>query len=149
MPYMTLTMQLTLPYPPTVNHYWGSRGNRRFILKRGLEFRSEVCAIVDAAGLETLGGRLLVDTVACPPDRRRRDLDNVCKATLDALAHAGVYQDDCQIDALHVERGAVIPGGKVTVRIIEVDDDRQKALRAGWLLMLNTLDRGARVYVNA
>ena len=142
-------MLIELPYPPTVNHYWGQRGNRRFILKRGQEFRASVCAIVRAMGVEPMSGRVLVDTVVCPPDRRRRDLDNVCKATFDALAHAGVYDDDCQIDALHVERGAVVEGGMVTVRIIEVTDDQQAALRAGWLLMLNTLDRGARVYVNA
>jgi crossover junction endodeoxyribonuclease RusA len=130
-------MLIELPYPPSVNHYWGSRGNRRFILHRGQEFRASACAIVRAAGVPTLGGRLLVDTVVCPPDRRRRDLDNVHKAMLDALEHAGVYEDDSQIDVLPVWRGAVVPGGTVTVQIHAVTDDQRQRLRAGWLELLH------------
>jgi crossover junction endodeoxyribonuclease RusA len=41
---------------------------------------------------------------AFPPDRRRRDLDNIQKPVLDALQHAGVYEDDSQIDLLVTRR---------------------------------------------
>lgn len=64
-----------------------------------------------------MNGRLAVRVTVCPPDNRRRDLDNVQKALLDALAKGGAYRDDSQIDRLVVERGPVTPGGKVLVVI--------------------------------
>jgi crossover junction endodeoxyribonuclease RusA len=62
-----------------------------------------------------------VHVTAHPPDRRRRDLDNAMKALLDALGHGGVYEDDGQIDRLEIERGTVVPGGKVVVRITSME----------------------------
>jgi Holliday junction resolvase RusA-like endonuclease len=43
------------------------------------------------------------------PDRRHRDLDNLLKASLDALASAGVVENDCYcrwIEARWVEDSA-------------------------------------------
>lgn len=54
---------------------------------------------------------------AFPPDRRRRDLDNILKCTQDSLAHAGVYKDDSQIDLLTVRRRDLAPGGLINVQI--------------------------------
>lgn len=42
---------------------------------------------------------------ACPPDRRQRDLDNLHKGVLDALAFACVFDDDSQVDDLRIVRG--------------------------------------------
>ena len=55
-----------------------------------------------------------------PPDLRRRDLDNLLKPTLDALQHAGVYEDDSQVDLLMTRRGGVVPGGRLAVRMTEL-----------------------------
>jgi Holliday junction resolvase RusA-like endonuclease len=63
------------------------------------------------------GGRIALAMDAFPPDRRRRDIDNIQKATLDALEHAGVYQDDSLIDMLFTRRCEVVPGGKVHIQI--------------------------------
>jgi crossover junction endodeoxyribonuclease RusA len=65
--------------------------------------------------------------VTCTADRRRRDLDNVQKALLDALEHGGVYRDDAQIDLLVVERGPVTPGGKSLVRVEVITQARRAA----------------------
>jgi crossover junction endodeoxyribonuclease RusA len=58
---------------------------------------------------------------AHPPDKRRRDLDNILKCLLDSLTHAGVWDDDSQVDELAVIRGEIVPGGKVKV-VVEVID---------------------------
>jgi Holliday junction resolvase RusA-like endonuclease len=42
-----------------------------------------------------------------PPDKRRRDIDNPVKATLDALVHWGVLHDDSCIVELLVFRDCV------------------------------------------
>ena len=57
---------------------------------------------------------------AFPPDRRRRDLDNLLKPALDALQHAGVYEDDSQVDWLVARRRAPDrPRGHVEIRVEE------------------------------
>lgn len=41
---------------------------------------------------------------AYPPDKRRRDLDNLLKSLLDSLQHAKLFPDDYQIDRLAIQR---------------------------------------------
>jgi len=52
-----------------------------------------------------------------PPDRRRRDLDNILKASLDALVKAGVVEDDYLVRRLVVERDEPQKPGWVEVEV--------------------------------
>ncbi len=118
----TRTITYNLPFPPSVNTYWRTFKGRMLLSERGREFRTEVAASILANGFpEKLTGRLRVQVVLCPPDRRRRDLDNSLKGLLDSLQHAGVYQDDEQIDDLHVMRGPIIANGDALVIVNEID----------------------------
>ena len=56
-----------------------------------------------------------------PPDKRKRDVDNVLKPLLDALEHAGVYENDSQIDKLCITRMEVKPQGLCDVTISVID----------------------------
>jgi crossover junction endodeoxyribonuclease RusA len=113
-------IQLELPYPPSVNHYWGQAGNHRFIGKKGKEFRAQVMDAVNEAGFSALEGRLAVHIALFPPDKRKRDVDNVLKSLLDACEHAGCYENDSQIDELHITRRDVVKGGACTIIIIPI-----------------------------
>jgi crossover junction endodeoxyribonuclease RusA len=107
-----------LPWPPNVNHYWRAIGRGRVVLSReGRTYR-------EVAGWELLSqcarngfgkARVRVEITAYPPDRRRRDLDNLLKAPLDVCRHIGLYADDEQIDELRVVRGVIVPGGRLRV----------------------------------
>ena len=110
-------IQLELPYPPSVNHYWRRVGARTLISRGGRAFRTSVCSILADYGVEPLDGPLEIDIRVYPPDRRRRDIDNVQKALLDALEHGGAYEDDSQIVRLTIEKGEPIGGGKTIVQI--------------------------------
>lgn len=106
-----------------MNHIWRRVGARTVISREGRRYRRDVCAALAAVPggrAARMDGRLAVRVTVCPPDHRRRDLDNVQKALLDALAKGGVYRDDSQIDRLEVERGPVTLGGKVLVEIREI-----------------------------
>lgn len=112
-------ISLDLPWPPSINHYYGSHGNRRFIKKAGVKFRADVADIVSELGYAEEVGQLAMFISVYPPDKRKRDLDNLVKATQDALQHAGCYENDCQIDGLHVERKEVLKGGRIKVVIVQ------------------------------
>ncbi|HCR6651131.1 RusA family crossover junction endodeoxyribonuclease, partial [Escherichia coli] len=88
---MTERIEFVLPYPPTVNTYWRRRGSTYFVSKAGERYRRDVALIVRQQRLKlNLSGRLAIKIIAEPPDKRRRDLDNILKAPLDALTHAGL-----------------------------------------------------------
>jgi Holliday junction resolvase RusA-like endonuclease len=114
-------IQVTLPYPPSVNHYWRHVGPRVLISRAGREFREHVRSVLAAWGGRPMAGplRLVVDLF--PPDRRRRDCDNALKALLDALQHGGAYADDSQIVKLEVSKHGPVAGGETVVRVEEWD----------------------------
>jgi crossover junction endodeoxyribonuclease RusA len=76
-------------------------------------------AVLEAWGKVPEGARLSVRIEAWMPDRRRRDLDNLMKSTLDSITHAGVWEDDSQIDHLSIRRVPTL-GGMLKVQIAEV-----------------------------
>ena len=67
-------------------------------------------------------GRLGIFIKAYPPDHRARDLDNLLKAPLDALKHAGVISDDSLIDQLFIVRCQVIKSGRLDITINLIDE---------------------------
>lgn len=110
--------QITLPYPPSVNHYWGARGVHRFLTAKAKAFRAATIEAVRTSGQGGFGeARLEVCIQLHAPDRRVRDIDNCVKSILDSLCHAGVFVDDSQVDRLVVERSAVVKGGSCLVHI--------------------------------
>jgi crossover junction endodeoxyribonuclease RusA len=114
---------LTLPLPPTINHYYGQRTRGgRYIKPAGIEFRKTVAEIVATAAHKTLEGRIALFAAIYPADRRRQDIDNRAKSLQDALTAAGVWVDDEQIDELHLVRKEVIKGGMVKVVITELKE---------------------------
>jgi crossover junction endodeoxyribonuclease RusA len=115
-------VEFELPYPPSVNHYWRRVGARTLISRGGRAFRTAVCSLLAARNLRPLTGPLEVLVLVQPPDRRRRDIDNIQKALLDALQHGGAYTDDSQIVRLAIERGQPVDGGRTVVRIHEVTE---------------------------
>ena len=110
-------IELELPFPPSVNHYYRHIGPRTLISREGRAFREKVCSILTAIGVQCMTGPLEMHIEVYPPDRRRRDIDNVQKALLDSLEHGGAYQDDSQIVRLVIEKRAPVPGGRTIVRI--------------------------------
>jgi crossover junction endodeoxyribonuclease RusA len=115
-------MILTLPFPPSLNHYYRHVGAKVLVSADGRAYRDAVgLSVLQQCGIPTkLLGRLHVRVLVFPPDNRRRDLDNTMKALLDAIQASGVYGDDSQIDHLEITRMPPAPGGYLSVAITEV-----------------------------
>lgn len=109
---------LTIPLPPSVNHIWRTGNGRHYRSEKYVKFAQAVGWAVIEAGRPRLGtARLEVEITLFPATRATQDIDNRIKATLDALMHAGVFQDDSQVDVLIVNRGPLRKGGAAEIRI--------------------------------
>lgn len=119
---------LDLPMPPSSNKYWtpvpvftpkGVRG-RQILGLEGKAYRKEVWIAARKAGIhKPLTCRLHMTTVLHFRNRGIADVTNRSKCLDDALAHAGVYLDDGQIDHSEQIRGDVVKGGRVVVAIYQ------------------------------
>jgi len=110
-------MILTLPWPPTVNSYWRQYQGRVLISAKGREYRRAVADQVQIQhAAKHIDHAVRVTIEAFRPDRRRRDLDNLLKAVLDAMVHAGVMDDDALIEDLRIYWAKSV-GGMLKVRI--------------------------------
>lgn len=67
--------------------------------------------------------RIKVELIFYPPDRRRRDLDNGCKACLDALSKCDVITDDSQIKEIHMTMREPAKPSYVIVRLSHMEED--------------------------
>lgn len=108
---------LSLPYPPSINTYWGFKGNRRFLTKKANEFKALVNLLVKQKGV-SFGDTLLEIHIKwhCP-DRRTRDIDNPLKPLFDALVQAKLMNDDSQIKRIEIEFSTIIKGGATEIKI--------------------------------
>ena len=108
--------------PPSVNHYWKSRNCgkfiRHYVSKEGKEFKRNLDAIIPEG--RQIRGPVSVSITLVMPDKRRRDVDNYLKATLDALQPKAI-EDDCQIVKLDIckiyRKGQ--PGTYITIQQCE------------------------------
>jgi crossover junction endodeoxyribonuclease RusA len=113
-------MILTLPWPPSVNRYWRQVNGRAILSADGRHYKQDVAALCFTAGVQPEMGPVVVDIVAFPPDRRRRDLDNLLKATLDSLT-PWAWADDSQVVDLRIRwapEAEMIRGEKPHGRLI-------------------------------
>lgn len=119
-----MELSLTLPYPHgvSVNACWSISKRGVFLNKDVLYYRSEVYVLCRATKIRFSNSQVEVRIDMHPPDNRKRDIDNILKVTLDALQKAGLFEDDCQIVKLYVEKHPKVKGGKLDVLIKSTDN---------------------------
>ena len=117
---------LILPFPPSMNSYWRNFRGRTVLSKSGREYKTAVAEYVSQNNVPKYGeSKLRITMILRPRDKRKTDLDNRIKAVLDALEHAGVFNDDFQVDHLEMIRGEPLKGGLSHVVIEELPDPHQ------------------------
>jgi Holliday junction resolvase len=131
-------LMFSLPWPPSVNHYWRSvtiAGRARMLISRqGRDYARQVRAHLALYGLPKGAAFGSAPIELCirahPPDRRKRDLDNLLKPTLDALTSAGLWEDDAQIADLRIVRmfPSEAPRLEVLARAVNPPREMQQSL---------------------
>ncbi len=117
-------LEIVLPWPPSVNHYWKLGRGRIFLGTEGRRYKLAVVGAVRCLGVQPFVGDVSLEIEAYPPDRRKRDLDNIQKSIWDALGKAGLYDDDSQVKHVEAWMREPIPGGKIVVCISDYDSGR-------------------------
>lgn len=118
--------ELRLPWAPSTNALWRSvviKGRSMVLLSReGRAYfeRAAADVLVQRKGRK-IAGRVQVEIVLHAPTRAAIDIDNRCKAVLDACTKGGLWTDDSQVDVLIVRRACVLKGGAVLVRAVEIE----------------------------
>lgn len=123
---------LELPWPPSVNHYYRHVGNKVLISKEGRQYREVVANRIKAAGIKKNMDKVEVAIQLYPPDRRRRDVDNVLKILLDSFTIGGIYEDDSQIYFLSIEKlEPMPPDGMAVVKVFNYEQKNELQKETG------------------
>lgn len=111
--------EFVLPFPPTNNHYRMPCRNRLITSEKGREYKKAVICCMNDQGLhdEMIEDHLSISIEMCAPTKAKRDLDNYLKAMLDGISECGFWVDDSQIDKLTIERGPIVKGGEMRVKV--------------------------------
>jgi len=114
-------MIIRLPYPPSVNKYKTIIRGKMVNCSKFEQFYKE-CYYLSKK--EKWGKfkdvNLSIDIVVYHPDRRKRDLDNLLKATLDSLKYSKIIDDDFFVQKLSISRGGISKPGYLTIDISEI-----------------------------
>ena len=113
-------ISLTLPYPPSLNHLYATVRGRRVLSEEGRRYKQAVFldACQQGAARQMLTGDVWVTLHFYRP-RKAGDLDNLLKATLDALT--GIcWKDDKQIVGIEARRLEDKERPRVDVRVMPV-----------------------------
>ena len=109
-----------IPYPPTTNRYWITKQSRNGYSKtvtrrkEAIQYVEDVYYLIRSQQCKALTSKhLRLELYVYPPDLKKRDLDNLCKAVLDALQRAGIYGDDFYIQQLYLQRMEVKKHGEI------------------------------------
>lgn len=109
-----------LPVPPTSNNLFvnNRRTGGRFPSSKYQAWKKKAEACFQGID-KPLEGRIHAVYRFVFPDKKRRDIENFCKAVSDFLSRHKVFNDDSQIDRLELIRGeGNIPGVYITLRAI-------------------------------
>lgn len=123
---------ITLPMlPPTVNHYGKRRaGGGTYLSDEVHVWRKYVWTALREVGAHTApDGDLAITITLTYGDKRKRDIDNHIKATLDALALALDF-DDHRVARLTVARAGVAPKQPVCIITIAPQNGAEAAFEA-------------------
>ena len=119
-------IELLLPYPPSANRNWRSARGRQVLSPESKAFKATVMYISKIERVKCTLKPVCVEIELHPKTKKNGgasktvlDLDNCMKATLDALQGVA-YENDRQIQEIHLKYGEPIAMGGVSIKIKEI-----------------------------
>jgi crossover junction endodeoxyribonuclease RusA len=119
-----MIVYLDLPNPPGVNQYYRNVRGRMVLSAKGRDYKTTVAfEVSNQCSIRFGAAKLKIKVQFHPATKGRVDLDGKLKSLLDALQFSGLFDDDANVDDLHIVRCEPVKGGRVTVIIEEITND--------------------------
>lgn len=116
-----ITRTFTLPFPVSVNRHLGvTSTGKRFLHSSQKRWRNAAFASMIAAKLKPISGPVAIAIWLHPPDRRRRDADNLNKCILDSLVRGEIIADDSSGIVRSVKAEWASPDSKNPRAVVEI-----------------------------
>lgn len=113
-------IRLELPLAPSMNRLWRvGKGGKMYKSKEYTDWLEEAGWFCREQTKNIIIGQYLLHIAAVKPDRRKRDLDNLLKATSDLLERMKIIENDADCRGIAAEWVAEGPPMIVTVYSIE------------------------------
>lgn len=118
------TYNLTLPWPPTVNHYRTpvrfGKGARNIKSSKVEVYQYEVISLLRKLGLhqEKINQPVLFFVRMHPKTKAIYDKSNFLKAFEDALVMGGFLEDDHWISYTGIHGGEPVKGGRIELEVV-------------------------------
>jgi crossover junction endodeoxyribonuclease RusA len=112
---------ITLPLPPSTNRLWRAGRGRVYRSKRYLTWCRTAGWELNLQRPARLTGAVVVTISAGRPDRRRRDIDNLAKSTLDLLVAHRVIEDDAKVVSITSRWCDGTTPGRIAVTVAAVN----------------------------
>ena len=108
-----------LPFPPSNNTYYRRTSKGMRISEKGRSYKCQVKRCMSRYGLanESIASDVHLDIDVYPPDKRKRDLDNLFKGVFDSLTDCGYWIDDSQVKKLGATMKPVDPNPRIEIFI--------------------------------
>lgn len=113
-------VKLTLPYPPSVNHFWRYVGGRPIISSEGRRYKAHAAAVIARAGVVKLDGPVTLSLAVYRP-KRIGDLDNRMKVLIDCIKGIA-FGDDSEIVEIHATRHDDKTNPRVEVEVTAIPE---------------------------
>jgi crossover junction endodeoxyribonuclease RusA len=127
-------VKIRLPLPPSINRYYVQRRNLtckqcggrvlvppNYLSREAREYRKQTHRVLMPHLIqERFCQSELAMLVDWHPIRDIGDVDNRAKPLLDALEHAGLFENDRQIKDLRLRWGHAVSGGAADIQLWEI-----------------------------
>jgi crossover junction endodeoxyribonuclease RusA len=115
-------IRLELPLAPSTNRLWRvGKGGRMYRSAEYMAWLEEAGWMIKEQTKNQIFGSYIVHISATKPDKRRRDLDNLLKATSDLLVKSRIVEDDSECRAIAAEWGN--HGVPMVITIYGIEED--------------------------
>lgn len=91
---MQIIEQIVLPFPLSVNAAYRAVKGRSILSERMRDWKNEAGLMLNCQRFHRFTGPVEIEISLTPPDRRKRDIDNLFKCVLDLLKTHKVIVDD-------------------------------------------------------
>lgn len=110
-------IEVEVDWPPSANKNWMIRRGRFVSTDAAACYKRLIKDLSYTWEKITFLKDIEITIKAFPPDKRKRDIDNLLKVTLDSLQNTHLFENDEQIRKITIERMHKCDKGKLQIRL--------------------------------